>query len=257
MSRRPDTLKDVEPTTTKAQLRERIRAGRAARLSPARDRGGSGAEAARTASAVTAEARHRDAPRGADLAAGQATVADSGLALIARLWPSSDLTGRTVVAYAALTGEPDLDPVIDALRHRGARVFLPVVTRLGDALRFGEVTEPMAALTPHGKWGIREPAPQLSATELISVIAPDLIFVPALGFASDGARLGNGGGFYDRTFGPRGEVALTSAERVIGVCFAEETDLPALSVEPWDLRIAEVLTEEGLHTVSAASTRGG
>ncbi|RAC07999.1 hypothetical protein DN539_34620, partial [Burkholderia multivorans] len=34
--------------------------------------------------------------------------------------------------------------------------------------------------------------------------------------------------------------------RVVGVCFAEEVDLSGLAVEPWDLRIPEAITEDGL-----------
>ena len=109
----------------------------------------------------------------------------------------------------------------------------------------------MASLKPQGRWGIREPAQDgelLTAAQLLSpAVGLDLIFVPALGFGADGARLGNGGGFYDRTFGPHGAVPLGSGPRVVGVCFAEELDLPGLVAEDWDLRIPAAVTDNGTH----------
>lgn len=232
------TLKGVEPESSKAQLRARIRAQRSSRAST------------------------DPSPLPPDRATGPSrTPAGAVLAWLDDVWPESDLSGRVVVAYAALPSEPDVDAVVDGLRHRGARVFLPVVTRVGEALEFGEVTEPMSALTPQGRWGIREPRASHTASALFAEAAPDLLLVPALGFGAGGARLGNGGGFYDRTFGPRGEVPLgevprgdrsdgsappaAASARVVGVCFADEVGLPGLVVEPWDLRIAEAVTEDG------------
>ncbi|MCM1011509.1 MULTISPECIES: 5-formyltetrahydrofolate cyclo-ligase [unclassified Brevibacterium] len=217
----------MDPETSKARLRAQVRARRAERF------------------------RASSRP-------DEPTIATALTEAIARMRPGDDFTGRTVVAYAGLPGEPDLDPALDDLLRRGARVLLPVVTRLGEALRFGEVTGTMATLRPQGRWGIREPVAQLSATALLAEAVPDLILVPALGFGPGGARLGNGGGFYDRTFGPFGEAPLDQAQsprtapgpRVVGVCFADETDLPGLTVEPWDLRIGETLTEDGLERPS-------
>ena len=171
------------------------------------------------------------------------------LRVIEEQLPGSDHGGHSILAYAALAGEPNLDSTIDDFLSRGGTVYLPVVTEVGRALRFGTVTESMRTLTPHGKWGIREPSPQLSGIELLSAeVAIDLAFVPALGFGAEGARLGNGGGFYDRTFGPQGEAPLAVGPSVWGVCFAAELELPGLRSEPWDLQITRAVTERGVHT---------
>lgn len=159
-----------------------------------------------------------------------------------------------MLAYAALAGEPDLDPAIDRFLARGGTVYLPVVTRIGQPLQFGRVTGSMAGLAPRGRWGIREPDPSavgtrtLGAAQFLAEVAPDIVFIPALGFGSEGVRLGNGGGFYDRTFGPRGEAPLPidGTPRVFGVCFASELDLPGLVAEDWDLRIGAAVTEGGV-----------
>lgn len=216
----------MDPETSKAQLRSRIRSAR------------SRATAAGTVSTVAED--------------GARTIADAAWDVL----EAQVSTGGAIIAYAALSGEPDLDPVIDRWLADGGAVYLPVVTQIGRALEFGQVTGSMASLAPRGRWGIREPdaatgrAQLLSAEELLAEAAPELIFVPALGFGADGVRLGNGGGFYDRTFGPRGEIPLRS-ERLpctFGVCFADELDLPGLVAEDWDLRIGAAVTENGLHT---------
>lgn len=241
----------VDAETSKAQLRKRIRSERAARA--AAEAESSGAEYV-------------------------SSIAESAWQVVKSLRPDLDLTGCSMLAYAALAGEPDLDPTIDRFLAHGGTVYLPVVTSVGHALMFGAVTGSMSTLEPRGKWGIREPSPSLTASALLAAeVAPDLIFVPALGFGPGGARLGNGGGFYDRTFGPQGEVPLvgavgeeplagpqgevpltdgtrTDGERtepasVYGVCFSSELNLPGLTIEPWDLQISQAVTDHGVHTL--------
>lgn len=266
--RAADRLERVDPETSKAQLRADIRAARAARVreprteptvpnptdhaeavpgQPSRTEVGSpppGAEA------VPGHSHAAEAVHG-----GTSTVADSAWSLIESAWAGDDLSGRSLLAYAGLPGEPNLDEVIDRFLTRGGTVYLPVVTAVGRALKFGRVTGSMAALHPQGKWGIREPQtgpgfPELLGGEQLlgAEAALDLAFVPALGFGSEGARLGNGGGFYDRTFGPQGEAPLAGRDLpVYGVCFAAELGLPGLVVEDWDLRIEAAVTEDGVH----------
>ncbi|MDN6527515.1 MAG: hypothetical protein L0K67_00295 [Brevibacterium sp.] len=245
----------VDAETSKAQLRVRIRSEREAR------------------SAALTESSPAET---------ESSVAGAAWQLVEGLWPELDLTDRSMLAYAALAGEPDLDPVIDQFLAHGGTVYLPVVTTVGHALMFGAVTESMSTLEPRGQWGIREPSPSLTASDLLSAeVAPDLVFVPALGFGPGGARLGNGGGFYDRTFGPQGEAPLPANEQVgpaadachtvgapphgvcgdsafrdsahgevvvCGVCFATEIELAGLTVEPWDLQIPRAVTNHGVHT---------
>ncbi|MGO2814656.1 MAG: 5-formyltetrahydrofolate cyclo-ligase [Brevibacterium aurantiacum] len=232
----------VDAETSKAQLRKRIRSERAARA--AAEAESSGAEYV-------------------------SSIAESAWQVVKSLRPDLDLTGCSMLAYAALAGEPDLDPTIDRFLAHGGTVYLPVVTSVGHALMFGAVTGSMSTLEPRGKWGIREPSPSLTASALLAAeVAPDLIFVPALGFGPGGARLGNGGGFYDRTFDPQGEVPLSGAEdeepladgartdgertepaSIYGVCFSSELNLPGLTIEPWDLQISQAVTDHGVHTL--------
>lgn len=246
----------VDPETSKAQLRALIRTDRAAR-------------AAAVADSVSAKSETTIADAESSLAEAESSLAEAAWQVVESVSPNPDLTGCSMLAYAALADEPSLDPVIDRFLARGGIVYLPVVTAVGHALMFGAVAGSMSTLEPRGRWGIREPSPSLTASDLLSAeVAPDLVFVPALGFGAGGARLGNGGGFYDRTFGPQGKVPLAAREymdgddgdhhvdvprnrvnrQVYGVCFATELNLPGLTVEPWDLQIRRAVTDRGVHT---------
>ncbi len=191
------------------------------------------------------------------------------------------IAGRpAVVAYAALPGEPNLDSALNAHMHDGGTVFLPV-TRPNRPLTWGRAPGRMD-LPPRGKWHIREPREELTTPQLAEHLldltphaslhskenragtsetsgperaalpqdrphAP-LVLVPGLRFGADGTRLGNGGGFYDRTFGPQGQAAALAHEvPLTGVCFSWEFG-GRLAAEEWDLTVQSVLTEDGLRT---------
>lgn len=230
----------------KSALRSRIRAGRAARSGHA--------ETVRSATG----------PSGA--------LSSHIAAAIARFRPGA------VLGYAALPGEPGFDEVLEELAGVGdrgdedsARDTLPVLlpaTRKGEPLRLGRLAVPIDRL-PARIWGIREPAEALPALEALAALlpgfhdAPVLVLVPGLAYDSRGVRLGNGGGFYDRTFGPAGVIAQRAADgdpvaadvlgrlRFLGVCWEDER-APALPREDWDLVVDAVLTETGLHPADPA-----
>lgn len=156
-----------------------------------------------------------------------------------------------ILAYASIAHEPSIDGALDQARLDGARVFLPVVTEPGEPLMFGEVTSPLRDLAPAGKWGIREPHPTMGPEQLIDDLG--LALIPGLSFSTQGGRLGNGGGFYDRTFGPQGVAPLGEVSRggtllSVGVCFDSEYGAK-FPIAPWDLTVDGVVTENGLHMV--------
>lgn len=280
----PVSLKCVDSQTSKAQLRSRIRAARADR-SPAEAVPASSSSVTTASPQPTpAEADPTTAPL-PDSASAGGPVTPAGTVAAAAWDLIRETPVRSLLAYAALPGEPDLDPALDQFLAAGGTVYLPVVTKVGEPLVFGKVTDSMASLRPQGRWGIREPARDgelLTAAQLLSpTIGLGIVFVPALGFGTDGARLGNGGGFYDRTFGPQGAEPLDSGvlgsglpasespgsgrngsapngsaapgsgPRIVGVCFADELELPGLVAADWDLRIPEAVTDDGTHIFTA------
>lgn len=186
--------------------------------------------------------------------AGSAEAAGTASAFAAVL--AEVLVGaRTVIGYAALPGEPDLDLALDRAHAAGTQVLLPV-TSPGRPLDFGRLAGPMADLPRRGRWRIREPERTVDAAGALA--AADLLLVPGLAFSRTGARLGNGGGFYDRSFGPAGVAPLARGSgRLLGVCFAEEV-VDRLPAEPWDLLVDAVVTESGVeHPNRGPLPRGG
>ena len=92
-----------------------------------------------------------------------------------------------------------------AFTQLGARVLLPVVPMEGRELTWAVDT---GRLTP-GRFGLLEPlGPRLGPT---AIGTADVVVVPALAVASDGVRLGRGGGYYDRALQhARGDAVLVA-----------------------------------------------
>lgn len=114
---------------------------------------------------------------------------------------------NTVALFAAQPSEPHLDPLLGGAR----RFCFPRVN--GQALEFYAVDH--ASELVEGRWNLREPHPD--ASRLVRPEEIDLLLVPGLAFSPTGARLGRGGGFYDRLLA----LPALRAHRV-GVCFAEQ-----------------------------------
>ncbi|EAU39848.1 hypothetical protein FP2506_17269 [Fulvimarina pelagi HTCC2506] len=141
-------------------------------------------------------------------------------------------TGMTVAVYWPIRGEPDLRPWMCAADAAGARVLLPVVVEEQAPLEFRTWT-PDSRMT-RGFWKILVPAEG-------EACVPDIVIAPLVGVDKNLYRLGNGGGYYDRTlsqFEPR--------PRTIGVGFAE-CRLPTIYPMPWDFPMTEVLLSDGTH----------
>ncbi len=90
-----------------------------------------------------------------------------------------------------MTDEIDVRPLLAALHDQGRTLVLPVVAGSGKPLIFRR-WQPQMALQV-GIFSTRHPGAE-AAEEI-----PGLLLVPLLAFDGRGARLGWGGGFYDRT----------------------------------------------------------
>lgn len=129
----------------------------------------------------------------------------------------------------------ELDP--SQIRLPGRRA-LPVVVRRDAPLEF-RLHAPGDALVPD-ILGI--PAPAATA----EVVRPDIVFAPVLAFDRCGGRLGQGGGYYDRT------LEVLRAEKrvlVVGLAYAGQ-ELPQIPMEVHDARLDAILTETGFIAVA-------
>ena len=107
----------------------------------------------------------------------------------------------TVMVFTSIAGEPDTAPFIAWCTERGKRVVVPE-----------EQPDPAAV---------------------------DVVIVPGVAFTPDGARLGQGGGWYDR-FLAKVRPDCTS----IGVGFDLQV-VDVLPTEPHDVRLDSIVTESG------------
>jgi 5-formyltetrahydrofolate cyclo-ligase len=115
----------------------------------------------------------------------------------------------------------------------GKRLCYPRVDAAGLQFHHVHYSAELAA----GRWGLREPDP--SRATLIGLAEIDLLLVPGVAFTGAGARLGRGGGYYDRLLvDPR-----LLAPR-FGVCFDLQI-VTSLPTEPHDQPVDRVVTESG------------
>lgn len=141
-------------------------------------------------------------------------------------------TARTVMCFVSTAAEPDTQPLLQAALREGRTLCLPRQCEGGwmEAHRVAA----LFALRP-GPHGILEPPYTLPVVDPAAI---DLIVAPCLAAAPNGARLGHGGGFYDRFF------ARSGAARVV-FCPSAAV-FPRLPAGEFDLPADLVITERGI-----------
>jgi 5-formyltetrahydrofolate cyclo-ligase len=146
----------------------------------------------------------------------------------------------TVAAYVSVGSEPGTGLLLDALVAAGKRVLLPVVLP-GLDLDWAVYTG-RSGLAPAVR-GLLEPTgPRLGKD---AIAQADVVLVPGTAVSSDGARLGQGGGCYDRAL-PR----VTAGTPVAVVLYDDEVGL-AVPTDPHDVRVGFALTAGGVTPLTA------
>lgn len=144
-----------------------------------------------------------------------------------------------VSGYLPFRTEIDPLPAMTELHQDGRRVCVPVVAQPGLPLLFREWV-PGAAVRK-GTHGIEVPVAG-------SRIKPRVIVAPLLAFDRDGARLGYGGGYYDRTLEAFRRAGVAVA---VGFAFAgqETTSVPS---DSGDQKLDIVVTENEIFRIMKA-----
>ena len=141
----------------------------------------------------------------------------------------------TVMAYLALPGELDPAGAIAMWRARGVTVAAPRVDWESRSMTPAALTGGREQLV-ETRHGLREPGPD--APEL-AIEQISLLIVPGLAFTACKARLGRGGGFYDR-FLSRLDAATVTVGLVLSCQIVDE-----IPIEPHDRGVGAVITEDG------------
>ncbi len=134
-----------------------------------------------------------------------------------------------VAGYIPIGSEIDPRPLMSRFVPNGAKLCLPEVVNKNQALQFR--TWSPGDMLISGLLGTLQP---MSSAQIVE---PDLVLVPLLGLDLKGVRLGQGGGFYDRTLA----LLKSNGARAYGVAFDEQIvdDLPN---EPHDQLLDGVIT---------------
>ncbi len=168
-------------------------------------------------------------------------LTEVGMQFLADLGFGKDPLG-CVTAYEPMRTEPPIGPFADRLRGDETTVLVPITLA-------------------HGQLRWREADPAVGSNPLVAVADADLpswgpealarvevAFIPALAISTDGRRLGQGGGYYDRAI-PALRVARPQT-LVVAIVFAGEfgMDVPT---DLHDIQVDVVMTPEGVHLITA------
>ncbi len=141
---------------------------------------------------------------------------------------------RTILLFVPLPSEPDLRELLKRTIAIGNTVLLPRARRDPPAIEVAAVDPALSLDDQLAPDDLGVLAPTGPAIDPASV---ELAIVPGVAFSADGARLGRGGGYYDRLL-----AALPSATRTIGVCFHLQR-LEAIPEDAHDRRVQAVITD--------------
>jgi 5-formyltetrahydrofolate cyclo-ligase len=137
----------------------------------------------------------------------------------------------TIGFYLPFKHEIDARPLMRDLLEKGWSAALPVVIEKKGPLEF-RAWRPGMLMTP-GVYDIPIPAER-------TIVKPDVLLVPLVGFDGANFRLGYGGGYYDRTL-----AAMLPRPSTIGVGF-ELSRLETIFPQAHDMPLDVVVTEAGV-----------
>lgn len=101
--------------------------------------------------------------------------------------------GATIGLYAAVGDEAPTAAYARHFHEAGHSIAMPWFAERGAPMEFRRWASPhLEELMEPGPYGAAQPLADADAA------APDVLFVPLVGFTAEGMRLGQGGGHYDR-----------------------------------------------------------
>lgn len=167
-------------------------------------------------------------------------------ARLVELMESSGTAGQhTVAVYAAMGSEVDPAAFAAAAAKRGWRVAYPCMLSASDAAACGQrmCMRAVAADDASAAPFIAHPTRAFAATDVDSSRFPivpaealDMIIVPLVAFDRAGARLGYGGGCYDRYL-----PMLSPACQIIGIAFDKQR-VDHVPTDAHDLPLSHIIS---------------
>lgn len=180
-----------------------------------------------------------------DLDVQAAKSADICARLVELLGRLDAAAPRTVAVYAAMGSEADPAAFAAAAAARGWRVAYPCMLSAAEATACGQrmCMRAVAADDASAAPFIAHPARAFAATDIDSDLFPivpadvlDMIIVPLVAFDQTGARLGYGGGCYDRYL-----PTLSATCQIIGIAFDEQR-VDGVPTDTHDLPLPHIIS---------------
>ncbi|MEZ4322010.1 MAG: 5-formyltetrahydrofolate cyclo-ligase [Myxococcota bacterium] len=160
------------------------------------------------------------------MAVREAVAADHAASVEARVWPYLQALAGPVLVYISIDAELPTRGLIRRMLDAGVPVAVPRL--IGRGRMEAAALTSLDALVPGG---FRVPTSEGPVVEPVSAI------VPGLAFDASGARLGYGGGYYDRWLADH-------PVHTVGLAYTVQI-LPSVPTEPHDRRLDRILTEDG------------
>ena len=147
---------------------------------------------------------------------------------------------KAIACYWPVSGELDTRPLMQHALDSGRELYLPVVD--GEAMWFAQW---------HGEElptdrASRLPQPLKRSLRLLNVRTLDLVIVPLVAFTKKGTRLGQGGGYYDRTFASQHQQRWRRPVLIGAAHHIQETE--QIPKDPWDVPLSGIITNHNIFT---------
>ncbi len=144
-------------------------------------------------------------------------------------------SAQTIALYLANDAELDLTPLIQWCWQQNKQVYLPILHPFcAGNLLFIQYQE--NTLMKENIFGILEPS--LDVTKVLPLSQLDIICTPLVAFDQAGARLGMGGGFYDRTL-----ANWQKHNNLHPIGLAHDCQLVSqVPTKSWDVPLPEIIT---------------
>jgi len=133
---------------------------------------------------------------------------------------------KMIGVYNPIQGEPSLYEIFPKLAEFGVQLALPSVPSVDQALSF-------SAWSP-GDELMKDRYGVLVPLESAPVVKPEVLFIPCVGYTTDGYRLGYGGGYYDRT------LATKPKPKTVGIAY--RICLCDIEPQPHDIPLDHIIT---------------
>jgi len=147
---------------------------------------------------------------------------------------------RTLAAYSAFDGEPDLGDALARLSDGGIRIVMPVIDAnpASRKMTFHQWTPGSRA--NDNRLGIREP----EFGQPVDLDEIDLMLIPLVAWDDAGHRLGVGGGYFDRSLAP---FAQANRPFRMGIGYQLQR-CDAVPADDWDIPLHGIITDAGRFT---------